>query len=152
MAWLDQLKKNNQDKAINKITNHFDKKIQPVVTYGLNHPRQVELSNSLVTDLIIRLGLPISIVERQAFISFMKKVDWKLTMTSRIAISRKTIPGLYDKMNDQLKNFYSTATFLSLALDVYGLIEELGLFLPLQVASFVKYRLEYICLFSTCNN
>jgi hypothetical protein len=106
----------------NKITNHFasTSRVSQCSTYNTNHPRQVELSMGVVDDLIIKLGLPLSIVERPAFINFMKTVDPKFTLTSRQTLSRTTIPSLYDKMHDHLKDFCSTATFVSLALDIWS--------------------------------
>lgn len=108
--------------SVNKITNHFAKKsrLSPDSTYNTYHSRQVELSMGVVNDLIIKLGLPLSIVERPAFINFMKTVDPKFVLTSRRTLSRRTIPSLYEKMHDQLKMFCSTATFLSLALDIWS--------------------------------
>ena len=89
-------------------------------TYSPNHSRQVELSKSIVDDLIIKLDLPLSIVDRPAFINFMKIVDLKFALTSRRTLSRTIILSLYDKIHDQLEKFCSTATFLSLALDIWS--------------------------------
>ena len=120
--WLIECKRIKSIPVHNKITNHFRKKSQSSVrqTYGSNHPRQMELSMAIVNDLIISLGLPVSIVERGAFVNFMRKVDVKFTMMSRRTMTRTTLPSLYEKMNDHLRNFCSTATFLSLALDVWS--------------------------------
>ncbi|CAF4936087.1 unnamed protein product [Rotaria sp. Silwood1] len=49
--------------------------------YNNNHPRHTQLSKSIVENLIIDLGLPLSIVERPAFIKFMNTIDPKFTMT-----------------------------------------------------------------------
>lgn len=121
--WVHQSKEIYSTSQINKITNHFSRKNGSAdpdrAFYGPNHSRQVELSMAIVSDLIISLGLPLSIVERPTFINFMRKVDPKFTIASRRTITRKTIPSLYDKMNDHLLNFCSKASFLSLALDVW---------------------------------
>ncbi|CAF1525311.1 unnamed protein product, partial [Adineta ricciae] len=102
-------------------TTHFQKpKHSPIgQSYGSNHSRQVELSAAIVNDLIISLGLPLSIVDRSAFINFMSKVDPKFTVTSRRTLTRKTIPILYEQMKNRLKMLCTTATFLSLTLDVW---------------------------------
>ena len=114
--------KSTSPKGANKITNHFAQTSRAILhpTYGVNHARQIELSTTIVNDLIIKLGLPLSIVERPAFIDFMKTVDPKFVLTSRRTLSRTTIPSLYEKMHDQLKSFCSSATFLSLALDIWS--------------------------------
>ena len=119
---LNESKSISLDKSVNKITTHFPKtsRTPQHSKYSSNHPRQIELSSGVVNDLIIKLGLPISIVERPAFINFMKTVDPKFSLTSRRTLSRTTIPLLYEKMHNQLKMFCSTATFLSLALDVWS--------------------------------
>jgi hypothetical protein len=119
--WLHELIESKSVSSIhqgNKITEHFQKTSR--LTYNTSHPRQAELSMSIVNDLIIKLGLPISIVERPAFVNFMKTVDPKFSVTSRRTLSRTTIPLLYEKMQDQLKAFCSTARFLSLALDIWS--------------------------------
>ncbi|CAF0735235.1 unnamed protein product [Adineta steineri] len=120
--WLNESNKVNSPSQTNKITSHFSKKsCSPNrALYGSNHPRQMELSLAIVNDLIITMGLPLSIVERPAFINFMRKVDSKFNIVNRRTITRKTIPTLYDKMHDHLITFCSTATFLSLALDIWS--------------------------------
>jgi hypothetical protein len=119
--WLNNSKKADLTGQKNKITNHLKKKYSPVgPSYGENHPRQVELSSAIVDDLIINLGLPLSIVEKPAFVNFMQKVDSKFAITSRRTLSRTTIPALYDQMNNRLKMFCSKAVFLSLALDIWS--------------------------------
>jgi hypothetical protein len=58
-----------------------------------------------VHDFTIRLDLPLSIVERPAFIRFMKTVNPKFSMTTRRTLSQTTIPSLHEEMHDQL-NFF----------------------------------------------
>jgi len=121
-AKTNEYKQNKLSTKKNRITNSFQRKSAPSAgqLYGENHPRQIELSSAIVDNLIINLGLPISIVERPAFVDFMRKMDPKFSITSRRTLSRKTIPDLYDKMIDQLKLFCSKSVFLSLALDIWS--------------------------------
>ena len=117
---LNELKGRSSKNETNKITKHFQKTTSTQGSkYNTNNPRQVELSMGTVNDLIIKLGLPLSIVERPTFINFIKTVDPKFRMTSRRTLSRTTIPSLYEKKRDQLQIFCSTATFLSLTLDIW---------------------------------
>jgi hypothetical protein len=111
---LNELKSVSSTKSLNKITNHFPKTSRESQhsKYNINHPRQVELSMSVVNNLIIKLGLPLSIVERPAFIDFIGTVDPKFSLTSRRTVSRTIIPSLYEKMREQLHTFCSKATFL----------------------------------------
>ncbi|CAF1476325.1 unnamed protein product [Adineta ricciae] len=86
---LNKLKGASSKEQTNKITKHFQKtSTTQCSTYNNNHPRQMELSMAIVNNLIIKLGLPLSIVERSAFIDFMKTVDSKFTVTSRGTLSR----------------------------------------------------------------
>lgn len=88
-------------------------------SYHANHPRQVELSQAVVVNLIIDLGLPLSLVERESFRSFMNLVDPKFSITSRRTLSRSTIPRLYNNMNKELKKFCDEIEFISLTLDIW---------------------------------
>jgi hypothetical protein len=126
---LKELKSVSPTKSMNKITNHFPKRSPSShhSTYNANHPPQIELSMGVVNDLIIKLGLPLSIVERSAFINFMKTVDPKFSLTSRRTLSRTTIPSLYEKMNNQLKMFCSKPHSY-LWLWMFGVIDGCDLF------------------------
>lgn len=85
-----------------------------------SHPRQIELEKSIIEDLIIELGLPLSLIERPSFIKFMAHVDSRFTMISRRTLTRTTIPNLYSKMMDGLKSFCSLAKCISLTLDLWS--------------------------------
>jgi len=94
-TWTNELNKSkfmSSNKSANKITNHFSKtkhKSQSSRSkYDANHPRQVELSMTIIKDLIIKLGVPISIVERSAFIHFIETVDPKFSRASRRTLCR----------------------------------------------------------------
>lgn len=88
-------------------------------SYPSGHQRQRQLHDAIVQNLIIELGLPLSLVERPEFIKFMSTVDPKFTNTSRRTLTRNTIPCLYSKMNDELKKFCATAKYISLTLDIW---------------------------------
>ncbi|CAF1098602.1 unnamed protein product [Rotaria sordida] len=81
--------------------------------------QKVELEKSITEDLIVELGLPISLVERQDFIIFMTHVDPRFKMISRRTLTRTTLPNIYSKMLAGLKSFCSIATFMSLTLDIW---------------------------------
>ncbi|CAF3089987.1 unnamed protein product [Rotaria socialis] len=123
MNQLDQLS-NNDQKKISDIfikRNEIKKKSSTSkLLYHNSHPRQIQLSQSIVENLIVNLGLPLSIVEREPFIKFMNVVDPKFTMTSRRTLSRTTIPRLYATMNEELKKFCAQSHFISLTLDIWS--------------------------------
>ncbi|CAF3342402.1 unnamed protein product [Rotaria socialis] len=79
----------------------------------------VELQKSIVENLIIELGLPLSLIERSGFITFMSNVDPKFSTISRRTLTRTILPDLYTKMLHGLKSFCSMATFISLTLDLW---------------------------------
>lgn len=85
-----------------------------------NHPRQIELEKSIIEDLIIELGLPLSLVERQGFINFMNHVDSRFKMISRRTLTRNTLPNIYAKMMDGLQSFCTSAKCISLTLDLWS--------------------------------
>lgn len=92
----------------------------PNAMYSSNHPRQIELQKSVVEDLIVELGLPLSLVEREGFINFMNRVDPQFKMVSRRSITRTALPSLYKKMMDGLNMFCTSAECISLTLDVWS--------------------------------
>lgn len=88
--------------------------------YQTHHPRQVELQKSIVEDLIIELGLPLSLIERPGFIKFMTYVDPRFSVISRRTLTRTILPDLHTKMVNNLKTFCSMVPFMSLTLDLWS--------------------------------
>ncbi|CAF3794554.1 unnamed protein product [Rotaria sp. Silwood1] len=123
--WCSQLHQFN-NKTQKKISDVFSKnnnitknRTSAESRYQSSHPRQVQLSQAIVVNLIIELGLPLSLVERESFINFMNLVDPKFTITSRRTLSRSTIPRLYNNMHQELKRFCDQVEFISLTLDIW---------------------------------
>jgi hypothetical protein len=121
---LHEANKENQQKIpdmLSKISETTRTSTSSKYYYNSNHPRQVQLSQAVVQNLIIHvdLGLPLSLVERQPFIDFMHKIDPKFTLTSRRTLSRTIIPKLYSNMTDKLKKFCCEVEFISLTLDIW---------------------------------
>ena len=119
--WQEQLKfigSTGQKKITDTIIVHKVKQSSSS-PYSSIHPRQVELQKSIVEDLIVGLGLPLSLIERPGFIDFMHHVDSRFSTISRRTLTRTILPDLYTKMMEGLKTFCSMATFLSLTLDLW---------------------------------
>lgn len=123
--WISQLNESNKDHQV-KISNVFSKNSDSTKkrqnsksVYNDTHPKQMQLSEAISMNLIIELGLPLSLVERPAFIDFMHTVDPKFTITSRRTLSRSIIPQLFNNMNDKLKEICADAKFISLSLDIW---------------------------------
>ncbi len=93
------IKKNMQKGVLNYISSTItNKKIPDIFSknnditktrmssksyYHSSHPRQIQLSQAIVVNLITDLGLPLTTVERESFINFMNLVDSKFIITSR---------------------------------------------------------------------
>ncbi|CAF1410417.1 unnamed protein product [Adineta ricciae] len=113
--WVSQLNesnKNNQVKISDALSKNSDctkKRQNSKPVYHDAHPRQTQLSEAISMNLIIELGLPLSLVERPAFIDFMYTVDPKFTITSRRTLSRSVIPQLF---NTELGRKYLYLYFL----------------------------------------
>ncbi|CAF0869344.1 unnamed protein product [Didymodactylos carnosus] len=78
-----------------------------------------KINQAIVQDLVIDLGLPLSMGERDSVIRFIKKVDPKYSVVSRRSISRQYMPELYDKMILNLKSICNEARWVSLTLDTW---------------------------------
>lgn len=120
--WCQEMKESEQQQQP-KLLDFMSKKRKvpspSKQSYPPGHQRQQQLHDAIVQNLIVELGLPLSLVERPEFIKFMSTVDPKFTNTSRQTLTRKTIPCLYSKMNDELKKFCATAEYISLTIDIW---------------------------------
>ncbi|CAF1583799.1 unnamed protein product [Rotaria magnacalcarata] len=79
--------------------------------------RQVKLTESIVKDLIIECGLPISLVDQDGFNSFMATVDPMYSLLTRRQITRDKLPKLHDRMTMKLKALCNNAEYVSVTLD-----------------------------------
>lgn len=73
----------------------------------------------VVNDLIIDLGLPVSIVDHPTFIRAMSVVDSRFTLLSRRTPCRTVLPSALEQVMLKLKQACNKAQFLSLTLDVW---------------------------------
>ena len=122
--WREQMQ-NTSSLSQKKITDSvIVRKVKhagaPNSKFSSNHPRQIELEKTIIEDLIIELGLPLSLVERPSFIKFLVHVEPRFSMISRRSLTRTTIPNLYSKMMNGLNSFCSLANCLSLTLDLWS--------------------------------
>jgi hypothetical protein len=119
--WLNKLNKlaQQQPKLVDFTSKKSPLRSSSKQLYPVGHPREKELHDAIIQNLIIDLGLPLSLVERPEYMKFMYTVDPKFKITSRRTLNRKTIPTLYNIMNDSLKQFCATAEYISLTLDIW---------------------------------
>ena len=122
--WCSQLHQFN-DKNLKRSdvfsnnNNITETRISSEARYHSSHPDEVQLSQAIVANLIIELGLLLSLVERESFINFMNLVDPQFTITSRQTLSCPRVPHLYNNMNKELKSFCDQGKFISLTLDIW---------------------------------
>lgn len=88
--------------------------------YNTRNTRQMELTKMIVNDLIVDLGLPLSIVERPAFLRAMKTVDPKFSVLSRRSLSRDSLPTALESVMTKVKKACDDAKFVALTLDVWS--------------------------------
>ena len=87
--------------------------------YGPKHPEQVNFTKSVVQQIIIGCGCPISIVEKSDFRDFISQLNPKLVIPSRQTISYNIIPKLAVQVQDQLSDKLSKSKYVALTIDIW---------------------------------
>lgn len=87
--------------------------------YGPRHETQVKLTSSLVNNLLIGCGLPVSLVEKEAFRRFFLDVDPKYRLPSRCHVTDKLIPQAKEKQVVNVNSQLEEARHVSLTVDIW---------------------------------
>jgi hypothetical protein len=82
--------------------------------------RQQQLSNSIIFNLIVSMGMPLSIVDNEAFMNFMNDVDPRYKPINRRDITRSFLPVLQKQCISKLKQICAESKYVSLALDSWS--------------------------------
>jgi hypothetical protein len=92
---------------------------QGSTSYGSASPQQKLLLSSLVNDVIVNCGMPISVVDNPHFRSFLKKMDPKFTPPCRQTVTNSLLPRL--KLSKQLKlqEILDSSSDVSLTADIW---------------------------------
>ena len=85
-----------------------------------SNKRQQQLSNSIVLNLIVNMGLPLSIVDSPSFKNFITDVDPRYKFISRRDVTRSFLPVLQRKCMSKLKDICSKSKHVSLSLDCWS--------------------------------
>jgi hypothetical protein len=117
-----------------KMKNSADK-------YGSKNEMQLKIVSSLVENLIIGCGLPLSIVENDYFGQFMNDVHPKFNLPSRPAITQKLIPAVKEKRIIQIREQLSQAKSVSLTVDIWT-DRRMHSFLAITAHTFVNFRAD----------
>ena len=88
--------------------------------YGDKNSRQLELTRMIVQDLIIDLGLPLSIVDHPAFLRAMNTIDPKFTVLSRRSLCREALPATLEQIMEKVREACNEAQFVALTLDLWS--------------------------------
>ena len=88
--------------------------------YDNHHPRQMTISNCILTDLIIHCNLPISIVEHPNFRHFMETVDPKYQPMSRTSVVSSRIPKLVQSLKETISERLSRCSSVSTTVDIWS--------------------------------
>ncbi|CAF4068078.1 unnamed protein product, partial [Rotaria sordida] len=113
-----ECKKSENVKKQPTIQESFGQLINP--KYGAHNHRQLELTQMIVQDLIIDLGLPLSIVEHSAFLRAMNTIDPRFTVLSRRTLCRETLPSTLEQVMIKIKQACNDTKFIALTLDVWS--------------------------------
>lgn len=90
-----------------------------VEKYGSKHEMQNKLTKSLVDNLIVGCGMPISIVSNDRFKKFMSDAHPKYSLPSRSHLTDKLIPSLTGTKMELVKAHLKKAQFVSLTVDIW---------------------------------
>jgi hypothetical protein len=109
--------------------------------YRPKHEAQLKITTSLVENLIIGYGLPLSIVVNDYFGQFMNDVHPKFNLPSRPTITQKLIPAVKEKRIIQIREQLSQAKSVSLTVDIWT-DRRMHSFLAITAHTFVNLRAD----------
>jgi hypothetical protein len=87
--------------------------------YGSSNPRQRSLTKLLVTNLLVKCGLPISIVDNDDFRTFLGEMDPKYRPPCRQTVTSTILPQMLEQHESRLKAVLATYKDLSLTVDIW---------------------------------
>ena len=87
--------------------------------YKSIHPHQKLLVNSLVSNLIIKCGLPVSIVDSHDFRQFISDLDPKFVFPCRQTITNTILPTMRRTQQEKLHSFLQSCEHVALTADIW---------------------------------
>lgn len=88
-------------------------------TYDSLHPKQKLVTDSLVQNVIICCGLPVSIVDNPNFKQFLSDIDSKYNPSCRRTVTNSLLPKLLCDMKNKLQNLLDVTSDVSLTADIW---------------------------------
>jgi hypothetical protein len=105
--------------------------------YGPGSLRQKAITSSLVSNLIVSCGLPVSLVDHPAFRAFLEEVDPKYTPPVRQTVTNSILPQLFQTQQAKLQSLLEHSTDVSLTTDIWT-DRRMHSFLGITVHTFVS--------------
>jgi hypothetical protein len=88
-------------------------------TYSNVNPRQKLLTQSLVSNLVVKCGLPISIVDSKDFRQFVSDLDPKFSVPCRQTVSQSILPQIWKTQQEKLQGVLNSCTYVALTADIW---------------------------------
>lgn len=108
-----------------------------VESFGPNHPQQLKFRESLIANLVVACGLPMSVVDKPEFKEFIKDCNSKLTVPCRQTLTYSLLPKLQENLRTILLHRLEQASHVSLTLDIWT-DRSCHSFLAITAHTFVK--------------
>ena len=115
--YLSASSKDNADDGSSTLSSFLTERSSD--SYGASHPLQKKFTHSLVNNLIVGCGLPMSVVEKPAFKAFISDVSPKLCPPSRQFVTYKALPELAEMKKTALQHVLDSASYVALTLDIW---------------------------------
>jgi len=87
--------------------------------YGPTNVRQKSITYSLISNLIVSCGLPVSIVDHPAFRAFLADIDPKYVPPVRQTVTNSLLPQLLQSQQTKLTTLLQQCSDVSLTCDIW---------------------------------
>ena len=119
------------------------------LSYSASSTRSKQITDSLLHNLIIGCGLPLSIVDSPNFRRFLKDMDAKYSPPCRQTLSYSLLPKAVDVHKDKLQTELQKSSSISLTTDVWA-DRRMHSYLGITVHSYVGcVSASYLLAFKT---
>ena len=88
-------------------------------SYDSKHPKQHMLTESIIHNVIVMCGLPVSLIDHPNFRQFLRDIDPKYTPPCRQTITNSFLPKLVSSSKSKLQSVLDSADYVSLTADIW---------------------------------
>lgn len=86
---------------------------------GPNHPQQIKFKESLVANLVVACGVPMSVLDKPQFRTFINDCNSKLTVPCRQTVTYSLLPKLHESLRTILLTRLQQANHVCMTLDIW---------------------------------